>query len=667
MKNGKNKRTITMANKILIIFTLIIFTVTAFLSTVSFYSSKKIVLQTAVSEFKERINDGAIILSNETTKKFEILEYISNKPEIKSMNWEQQYPVLIEEASVWGFKHLFIMDLEGMCYYAKNNLIKDQSKEEFFLDVTGDKKIITEPFVDEVQSIITITLPIKDGDVVVGNICGVIDLNTVNDINQGINLGETGYAFIINKNGDFVTHKNMDLVKKRINLLNLDKDYKGLDSLNTLLNNPSEGEIKYEELKINNVNNIVIYKKIPNTNWQLCFTVAKEELLKGVNNLLVKQVIISIIAVTMGVYVSYILKKGLYLKLRKIDDISNELSNCNLAYSADSIGNDEFTKVTDELNKSIENLRNTIIEVNSSSNKLVNSNKEVDSMLVNMFDEISESATAIENISINMEESASELLNLNVTSEEVMNKTKSSVETAERGVKIAEDIESKSKMMNKKTIELRNNTMKNYEVCSEKLRESIDKVAVINNISNMSNLIKGVAGQIEMLALNASIEAARAGENGKGFAVVATEVNELAKQTTDAVDNINANLTEVLKAVGDLSKTSSELLSLFENDLIVNYDNMLNISKEYEKCGEKVKEMAIKFTDVSNYTYKSISEMVSTISSLSDNVNKVSNSSIEIAASMNVINQEGTKIASVSEDNNIVAEELIESISKFKM
>ena len=117
-------------------------------------------------------------------------------------------------------------------------------------------------------------------------------------------------------------------------------------------------------------------------------------------------------------------------------------------------------------------------------------------------------------------------------------------------------------MKNKKTIELRSNTMKNYEVCSEKLRESIDKVAVINNISNMSNLIKGVAGQIEMLALNASIEAARAGENGKGFAVVATEVNELAKQTTDAVDNINANLTEVLKAVGDLSKTSLSYASL---------------------------------------------------------------------------------------------------------
>lgn len=86
--------------------------------------------------------------------------------------------------------------------------------------------------------------------------------------------------------------------------------------------------------------------------------------------------------------------------------------------------------------------------------------------------------------------------------------------------------------------------MSNYNNnCSEKLRESIEKVTIINNISNMSNLIRNIAGQTEMLALNASIEAARAGEHGKGFAVVATEVNELARKTTEAVDSIQKDVS----------------------------------------------------------------------------------------------------------------------------
>lgn len=175
-------------------------------------------------------------------------------------------------------------------------------------------------------------------------------------------------------------------------------------------------------------------------------------------------------------------------------------------------------------------------------------------------------------------------------------------------------------------------------------------VQTAESISDVLGLIKDIAEQTNLLALNATIEAARAGEAGKGFAVVASEVKSLAGQTGKATEQIS-------EQVGSIQEATQRAVQAFEQ-----INNTINdISESSNVVAAAVEEQSAASAEIASGAGKASSgtiDVENCMTSLSSQITQVGDASEQVRSVTDALSAEATRSINelVTKMNNFMTE-----------
>jgi methyl-accepting chemotaxis protein len=244
-------------------------------------------------------------------------------------------------------------------------------------------------------------------------------------------------------------------------------------------------------------------------------------------------IILGIIALAAGLliatFVGRLITGPLSSTVEAMDEIAQ--GGGDLTQRLDESGSNEIAHLGRSFNQFAEKIRHTVSQVNSSTVQLATAASEMST--------ITEETTAA------TQKQQSETVQV-VTA---MNEMTTTVQEVARHANDAADATNNADQASVEGKQIVINTMKAIEVLSSEINSAAQVIGQLekdsDNIGSVLDVIRGIAEQTNLLALNAAIEAARAGEQGRGFAVVADEVRNLASKTQQSTQEIQAMIQKL--------------------------------------------------------------------------------------------------------------------------
>lgn len=478
-------------------------------------------------------------------------------------------------------------------------------------------------------------------------------------------IGENGYAYLMNKNFDFLVHPTL----AGRNLKEFDEGLAKNIKENLINSTNEEIVLEYKDNKGNK--KIGVFSKVE-TGHIVAFAPMYEEVFSPIKVLSNKIISISILAIVISIILAYFIGNLISKPLLTFVKDFDTLSKGDLRIRSEVKTNDELKDLSKAFNLLVENLSETIGGIKTTFKHILSENikmtKEIDKLLKG-----SDNAEDIETLKRFMGETMDNVRNQTASVEETLAGLEEISATAEQMEKNASIT---MQISNRSTNEA-NSSINNLDELSGQMNSikrsfnnatsSVQELTNLsNNISSIAVSINAISEQTNLLALNAAIEAARAGEAGRGFAVVAEEIRKLAEKTNEETGKIEGIIKEIQVKVEEVNKANQEV------DVSLTAGVSIN-----EEVNSKIKEI-VSILEESNESIKDIStaiqeqnisteEISKAVSSMADSATEIEGKETNNYSITEKISEElERKIIEISEFSSLL-KDLDEKLNQFKI
>ena len=544
----------SIKTKMILLLGSIILVFSVGMGLMSYYISSKALIGNLNQMLPEMAKESALLLESNMKSNFNSLDSIIYHLKDAKLTKEQRATKLKIYETRGKYLLLGIADLEGVLTTSGEKEINIKEQEFYQKALAGDQAV-SEPLQDMLgisgisqdSLIVVYAMPIKAGGKVEGVLIAVRSGNEFSTLVNDITFGETGKAFMINENGDFIAHHNLSWVYDKTNYIAIAEQDKTYQKFGALLLAMKEGQTGTGEYTYG-TDMYAGYAPVGTTGWSIAISVEKRELLSGLNQLEVTSTVITMLFLGCGILAVFLITTGITRGLRVLVNSISVMANGDLTKEVPT----QYCNKKDEIGilaGSLSMLQSFIREMIDS---IKNSSLSIDDQSENLF-AVSKTITvaadhvtsAIQDVAKGAGEQAEELSSmldsLNHFSTELEQVVQALVQIDQGTGNISTMAEDSNQNM-KLLMTTSNNIRGSFREFTQKISDLGENIKKVNEIANFIN---GIAEQTNLLSLNATIEAARAGEAGRGFAVVADHIRSFADQTKTLSVNINSIISGI--------------------------------------------------------------------------------------------------------------------------
>ena len=493
--------------------------------------------------------------------------------------------------------------------------------------------ILTEAYQDVIgKPVVTSALAVKNQQ---GEIVGVqgldVTLSTLTDILSNTKLGKSGYLILIDDSGTVLA----DAKTPENNFKNI----KDLPSslFSTLQKTPNQDHFSTQHLG-KDVDVASYYSQ--KLKWRFVGVIHSDEILAPAYSMSMTISVIAFIMVTLFIAIGFWLANRIVHPINRVAAGLRDIAqgDGDLTARLAVIGQDEVSELAQWFNQFLDSIHQLVVDIKACASTLNLAANESGLQIAD-----------VKSVSHQQEQSIDNVNNLIDSMTDIAHQTSNDCQESSATI-------TKTEEYSKEGISLISITVNEVSSLNQSLSESSQSMKSLEleseNITKILDVIRSIAEQTNLLALNAAIEAARAGEQGRGFAVVADEVRTLAQRSRGATEEID-----------------SVLMNLLDKTRVVSQQMGVNVEQSQQAI-EKITQANQSFNEISSL----VVQMKGNIARITQAADQQCNSSDLINDNICGINQSAKGIAGTADSladgsNNLLllSKDLTNLVGRFKV